>query len=103
MAQVAHLLDEERDDLDEYIAEQTARNPDFPMLLEEAAQRKELLRALATARKRAGLSQTAVAARMHTSASVIARLEQGRPNTTLATVQRYAAAVGKRLTWQLVD
>lgn len=103
MAQHALLPEEERDDLDGYIAEQTARNPEFPRLLEEAAQRKQLLHDLASARKGAGLSQTAVAARMHTSASVVARLEHGGLNTTLATVQRYAAALGKHLEWRLVD
>jgi ribosome-binding protein aMBF1 (putative translation factor) len=103
MAQKALAVEEERDDLDDYIAEQTARNREFPRLIEEATQRQQLLRDLARARKDAGLSQTAVAAHMHTSASVVARLERGGPNTTLATVQRYAAAVGKRLDWRLAD
>jgi DNA-binding XRE family transcriptional regulator len=103
MAQTALLVEEDRDDLDDYIAERAVRNPELPGLVEEAAQRQQLLRDLVGARKHARLTQTAVAAHMRTSASVVARLERGGPNTTLATVQRYAAAVGKRLEWRLAD
>lgn len=90
-----------RDDLEVYIDERTARNPDFPRLLAEAAQRKRLLRELAAARRSAGLSQTAVAAMMRTSASAVARLEQGEMNPTMATVQRFASALGKKIDWRL--
>ncbi len=103
MGQAAPSAREDRDDLDDYIAEQTARNAEFPVLMGEASQRKRLLRDLAAMRKSAGLSRTTLAARMHTSVAVVARLEQGSLNTTLATVQRYTAAVGKRLEWRLVE
>jgi len=59
--------------------------------------------ALRRARLDAGLSQTEVAARMHTSASSIARLERVAQNSTLQTVQEYASALGKSLTWSLDD
>ena len=41
-----------------------------------------------------GLSQTVVAARMGTSQSAVARLEAGRSDLRLSTLQRYAAALG---------
>jgi ribosome-binding protein aMBF1 (putative translation factor) len=91
-----------RDDLEDYIDERTARNPDFPRLMGAAAERKRLLRELAAARRAAGFTQTDVAARMKTSASAVARLEQGEMNPTVATLQRFAAAVGKRIDWRLV-
>lgn len=53
------------------------------------------------ARKRAGLSQDAVAAAMGTTASAVSRLEAGLdgkgPSPTLATLMRYAKACGMKL------
>jgi ribosome-binding protein aMBF1 (putative translation factor) len=91
-----------RDDLEDYIAERTDRNPDFSRLMAAAAERKRLLRELAAARRDAGLTQTDVAARMKTSTSAVARLEQGEMNPTVATLQRFATAVGKKIDWRLV-
>jgi ribosome-binding protein aMBF1 (putative translation factor) len=89
------------DDLDDFIAERTRVNPEFPKLMEAAAARKKLLGDLCDARKASGLTQTEVAARMETSASTVARLERGEINPTLSTVQRFAAAVGKQVTFRL--
>lgn len=92
-----------KDELDEIVAQRTAKNPEFPQLLAAAAARRELMDALRQARIDAGLSQTEVAARMHTSASSIARLERVAQNSTLQTLQEYAGALGKSLTWTLED
>ena len=92
-----------KDELEEMVAQRTAKNPEFPQLLAAAAARRELMDALRQARIDAGLSQTEVAARMHTSASSIARLERVAQNSTLQTVQEYAGALGKSLTWTLED
>lgn len=51
---------------------------------------------LIAARTRAGLTQTEVAERMGTSQSTVARLESGKRQPSLRTVQRYAQAVGAR-------
>jgi len=91
-----------RDDLEAYVAERAARNPDFPRLMDAAAERKRLLRDLAAARKAARLTQADVAARMKTSVSAVARLERGEMNPTVATLQRFASAVGRRIDWRLV-
>jgi len=48
------------------------------------------------ARVEQGLSQTVVAARMGSSQSVVARIEQGNRDVRLSTLARYAAAVGRR-------
>src|ERR1035437_1401710 len=50
------------DELDDVVAHRTARNPEFPRLLEAAAARRELMDPLRQARIEAGLSQTEVAA-----------------------------------------
>lgn len=53
----------------------------------------ELLRA----RRRAGLSQTELAARMNTSQSAIARLESGQTLPSTKTLLRFAEATGSKL------
>lgn len=61
----------------------------------------EIARMLITARAQAGLSQSEVAARMDTTQSVIARMESGRRMPNLRTVERYAKAVGGRLSLRI--
>ncbi|WP_245720160.1 helix-turn-helix domain-containing protein [Nocardia uniformis] len=63
--------------------------------------RRRLLMDLVTQRRAAGLSQTEIAARMHTSQSAVARLEAGQVDVRISTLERYAAAIGSRITWQL--
>jgi transcriptional regulator with XRE-family HTH domain len=66
-------------------------------------QRRSLVAGLAEQRQSAGLSQTEVAARMGTSQSAVARLEAGEADVRASTLERYAAAVGSEITWQLED
>lgn len=95
--------DDERDDLDEFIAERTARNPEFPRLLAAAMRERALLRALAARRVERGLSQREVAAKMATSQAAVARLERAESDPRLSTLERYALAAGQRLEWRLVS
>jgi len=62
-----------------------------------------LFEALSAEREAQGLSQTVVAARMRTSQSAVARIEQGEADVKLSTVERYAAAIGRQVHWELVD
>jgi len=64
-------------------------------------ERRALVRELAAQRQLAGLSQTEVAARMGTSQSAVARLEAGDADARASTLERYAAAVGGHISWQL--
>lgn len=91
------------DFLDEMIAERSKANPGFPALLDAAVRRRRLLEELTAERETLGLSQTAVAARMHTSQSAVARLESAGIDARLSTVERYAAALGKKIDWALID
>jgi predicted transcriptional regulator len=75
--------------------------PVFPGFREMAARRR-LGDALVTRRQELGLSQTQVAARMGTSQSAVARMEAGGSDVRLSTVERYAAAVGRRLEVRLL-
>jgi ribosome-binding protein aMBF1 (putative translation factor) len=93
----------DKDFLDEIVAERTAANPEFPLLVEAALRRRQLLRALAEQRKELGLSQTIVAARMHTSQPTVAKLEAADGDVKFSTVERFAAALGKQLKFTLED
>ena len=65
----------------------------------------DLLDQLLKARARAGMSQAEVARRMGTHAPAVARLEAslgtGRHSPSIATLRKYAAAVGKKLVVRL--
>ena len=91
----------EEDFLDEMVREATARNPEFPALLEAASQRLRLAGELAELRRRVGLTQQAVADRMETSQSTIARIEAGRSDVRLSTVERYASVLGRTVSIKL--
>ena len=93
----------EKDFLDEMVAERTARNPDFPELLDAARRRRELLRALAAERAERKISQTQLAAAMRTSQSTLARLETTAVDMKLSTVERYAHALGMSVQYHLLD
>ncbi len=55
-------------------------------------------------RKRSGLSISDVAERSGLDRAVVSRLENGKQdNPTVATLMRYAAAIGKRFVWSYED
>jgi transcriptional regulator with XRE-family HTH domain len=84
---------------------QRARSPfpGFDRLGEVVEDQAELLAALAARRRRLGLSQTEVAARMGTSQSAVARLEAGEADVRLSTLGRYASALDQPLAWLLCE
>ena len=85
-----------KDFLDEIVDERTRKNASFPDLVREAETRRKLARRLVARREKKALSQTVVAARMGTSASVVSKLEAGG-DVKLSTLQRYCAAIGEKL------
>jgi DNA-binding transcriptional regulator YiaG len=85
-----------KDLLAEVVQERTRRNPEFPRLIAEADARRKLARKLAMLREKRSLSQTVVAARMGTSASVVSKLEAGG-DVKVSTLQRYCAVLGKKV------
>ncbi len=75
---------------EKFKAEYDALSPEF-----------ELLEKMLKARAAAGLSQAAVAKKMHTSTSVIGRLESAggrkKHSPSIRTLEKYAFALGYRL------
>jgi len=60
------------------------------------------LDAILKARATAGMTQSEIAERIGTTQSAIARLESGALNPTIATLQKYAEAIGYRVDIKLV-
>jgi transcriptional regulator with XRE-family HTH domain len=77
------------------------RRSSFPGLEDLAGRRRELIETLVRARQESALSQTQIAARMGTSQSAVARLESGELDARLSTLERYAAALGHTVDWQV--
>jgi predicted transcriptional regulator len=90
------------DFLEEMIDKRTARNPEFPRLMDAAHRRRELLRALTEQREEQKRSQTTIAAAMETSQSFVARLESTAADTKISTVDRYAESLGFIVQYHLI-
>ena len=71
-------------------------NPEARAEYDAQAPEFELARELITARARAGLTQSELAERMHTTQSTIARLEIGRTMPSMRTLARHGEATGSR-------
>ncbi len=77
-------------------------DPEFREEYARADEEYALVEALVRARTAAKLTQAAVARRLGTTQSAIARLEGGRVSPSFTTLRRYAEATGTRLTVGLV-
>ncbi len=90
---------------DEMIAE-WKEDPEFRRQYDALEDEYLLFDELLSARKQAGLTQAAVAERMGTKPPAVARLEAAggskRHSPSIATLRRYAQAVGCRLEVRLV-
>ena len=73
----------------------------FPGFEAFSEHQDQVLAALVKRRRRLGLSQTAVAARMGTSQSAVARLEAGGSDPRLSTLARYAAALNTAVSYAI--
>lgn len=89
-----------KDFLDELIDKYSKEDPAFPKLVQEAYERRVLARELARQRRKRGLTQTQVAARMKTAASVISKIENGG-DFKFSTLQKYLEVVGADLTYDV--
>lgn len=79
-------------------------DPDTVMTMGAYFDLQEALRALKRDRTSSGVSIAEVAKRSGLDRAVVSRLENGKQdNPTVATLMRYAAAIGKRIAWSLED
>ena len=77
-------------------------NPDVKREYDALAPAFEIAAELLRARKRTGLSQAELAARMGTSQSAIARMESGEALPSTKTLIRFAEATGSKIKLQLL-
>jgi len=75
----------------------TLSRPEVRRAYEEGLDDLRVAVRLAELREKRGMTQTELAAKIHTSPAVISRLEQGR-NVELKTLRKVAAALEARLT-----
>jgi ribosome-binding protein aMBF1 (putative translation factor) len=78
-------------------------DPKFRAEYERVGSEMDLAMTLAEARRKAGLTQAELAARMKTSQAAVARIESGHGAPKWETIERYARAVGTRPVLRLLD
>jgi DNA-binding Xre family transcriptional regulator len=103
---------EERQQFEQALAEEQAAKAAnveaaqqvLPRLKAECEQAVALVRLLREARETAGVSLAELEQRTGIRKSVLSRLENSKaPNPTLATLQRYCEALGKRVVFSIDD
>ena len=89
-------------DLQDYIANRKAADADFAENFDEGFEAFKFGVVLKEARKAAGLTQMDVASRLDTQKSAISRIENHSEDVKLSTLEKFAAALGKKLEIRLV-
>ncbi len=90
-------------DLERYIASRKRRSPKFAHNFESGYEAFEFSVMLRLARERAGITQEMIARKLRTKKSAISRIENHAADIRLSTLDKYAKALGKKLTVRLAD
>jgi HTH-type transcriptional regulator/antitoxin HipB len=85
------------DDLQRAIAKRKSRDPEFAKTFDKGYEEFKIGVVLKEARKNAGLTQEALADKLHTKKSAISRIENHSEDIRLSTLHHYAEAVGKKI------
>ena len=89
-------------DLQKYINKRKKQDKEFATNFDIGYEDFKIGEMLKQARKEAGLTQEAVAAKMETKKSAISRIERHAEDIKLSTLQSIAQVVGKELKIELV-
>ena len=89
------------DDLERYIEDRKKRDPQFADGFEIGYDQFKIGVILRAAREEAGLTQDDLADRLHTKKSAISRIENHAEDIRLSTLEKFADALGKRLTLKI--
>lgn len=89
------------DDLDKYIEKRKKRSLAFADGFETGYEQFKIGVMLRTAREEAGLSQDELAGRLRTKKSAISRIENHAEDIRLSTLEKFAEAIGKRLSLKI--
>jgi HTH-type transcriptional regulator/antitoxin HipB len=85
-------------DLKKYINERKKRDKEFATNYEEGYEQFKVGVMLREARESSGLTQDEVARRLKTKKTAISRIENHAEDIKLSTLERFASALGKKLT-----
>jgi ribosome-binding protein aMBF1 (putative translation factor) len=89
------------DDLEKYIEKRKKRSRAFADEFEAGYEQFKVGLMLRNAREQAGLTQEQIAARLRTRKSAISRIENHAEDIRLSTLEKFAGAVGKRLSLKI--
>ncbi len=93
--------EEKMSDLQKYIKARKVRDPEFAKDFDSGYQQFKIGVLLKQARLEAGVTQEELAARLHTKKTAISRIENHAEDIKLSTIEKFAEAVGKRLTLKI--
>jgi ribosome-binding protein aMBF1 (putative translation factor) len=92
----------QEDFLEELMEEFTQEDPDLPLMVDALLHQRYMLRALGEERKKRGLAQEELAARVGISQDELDGLEHGETDPHLSTLSRLAAVLGMQLEVRLI-
>ena len=81
-----------------YISERKARDPEFAENFDAGYQEFKIGVVLKIAREEAGLTQEQLAKKLNTKKTAISRIENHAEDIKLSTLEKFAQALGKKLT-----
>jgi DNA-binding XRE family transcriptional regulator len=84
-------------DLQQYVSQRTARDPEFAAGFEEGYADFKLGVLLRQARESAGLTQEDMAQRLRTNRSIVSQIENNAEHARLSMLRQYAEVLGKHL------
>lgn len=88
-------------DLLQYIGDRKKRDPDFAENFEQGYEEFKLGVLLRQAREEAGLTQEELAKRINTKKTAISRIENHAEDIKVSTLEKFAKALGKKLSISL--
>lgn len=88
-------------DLQKYIKKRKARDPEFATYFDSGYEQFKIGVMLKQARQDAGFTQEELAVRLRTKKTAISRIENHAEDIKLSTLERFAEAIGKRLTLKI--
>jgi len=88
-------------DLQKYIKKRKASDPEFAKGFDSGYEQFKIGVMLKQAREEAGLTQEELASRLHTKKTAISRIENHAEDIKLSTLERFAEAIGRRLTLKI--
>jgi DNA-binding XRE family transcriptional regulator len=94
--------EDEMDDLDRTIADWKQQNPELANEFDEGYENFKIGVLFKSSREQAGMTQEEVARKLGTKKSAISRIENHAEDIRLSTLHKYAKALGKKVTLEIV-